>query len=106
MDIPQQHQVRFSTDEPWHRRQHGNGNDHTACGIKIFICYSRDWVLDENLCPACFTKPERDTGAMKKIEREALEKADVDSFGEDSEADFTPVEGTEPVLKPKGGGER
>jgi hypothetical protein len=69
-----QYQIKLSLTGQWHRRQHGNGESHTACGLLIGIAYfSRDWILDENLCPVCFTKRERDTAEMLLIEREALE---------------------------------
>ncbi len=71
------YQVKLSPTGPWHRREvdpSGIGNGHTACGLPIDGAYlSREHVLDDRLCPVCFTHRERDTGEMKKIEKEALE---------------------------------
>jgi hypothetical protein len=77
-------QIRIKKDGLWHRRHVGNGDDLTACDEPIPVIYgSRDWVLDDNLCPVCFTPRERDTGKMKKIEKEALEKARADDLAEE-----------------------
>jgi hypothetical protein len=70
-----QHQIKLKPAGKWHRKQgHGDVPEKTACGETIGPLYfSREWVLDENLCPVCFTNHERDTGEMQKLEREAVE---------------------------------
>jgi hypothetical protein len=78
------YQIKITPVGLWHRRRTGNGNQHTACGEPISGAFlSRDWQLDENLCPTCFTPNERDTGELHKIELESLEHAAVDAYGED-----------------------
>lgn len=71
------YQIKWSKTGQWHRRDRSNGNgDHTACGLPIPPAYlSREWQLDEDLCLECFTPRERDTGKMKRIEKDALERA-------------------------------
>ncbi len=82
------YQIRLSRTGPWHRRQHDT--DHTACGLPIVGAYlSRDWQIDTDLCPECFTKRERDTGEMMRLERAAIEEAKahdlVEAWGYDNE---------------------
>jgi hypothetical protein len=80
-------QVRLSPQGLWHRRMKGNGHDHTACGIEIAGAYaSRDLELDVDLCPICFTRRELDTGQMKKLKAEALERAEAEGYFDDEEA--------------------
>lgn len=91
------YQVKLSIVGPWHRRS----DEHTtACGDPVGGAYlSREWVLDENLCPRCFTAREMDTGEMKKIEKAALADARADAIVEewaDPDDDRTPTD-IEPV---------
>lgn len=80
------HQVKLSPTGKWHRRQIGNGGDHTACGLAIDGAFlSREAILDEDLCTACYTTHERDTGRMKKIEQRALDFAQADEFADDND---------------------
>lgn len=41
---------------PWHRRS-AIANE-TACGIEYAACMSREYELEGELCPDCFTKRE------------------------------------------------
>lgn len=69
------YQVKTSASGLWHRRVAGNGK--TACGLALTGAYlSREYMLDDQLCPQCFTPHERDTGEMKRLEREAIEHAE------------------------------
>lgn len=82
------YQVKLSRTGKWHRRQLGNGDDHTACGLSITGAYlSREWALDQSLCPECFTDRERDTGEMKRIENDALAYARADDRAESWDRD-------------------
>ena len=64
-------QIRIVPDGAWHRRQVGGDPGKTACGESIGgAVASRDYELDENLCPKCFTKAERKTGEFLKLERD------------------------------------
>lgn len=72
----------MSTAGPWHRLAEASpgGENATACGIRVTGAYlSRDPSLSGELCAACFTRHERDTGEMKKIERGALELAEAEA---------------------------
>jgi hypothetical protein len=74
-----------------------HGQAVTACGLAIVGAYlSRDWQLDNLLCPVCFTPRERDTGEMQKLERESLDQADAIAYG-DSHDDDTAVERSSPT---------
>ncbi len=88
------YQVKLSPTGPWHRREvdpSGIGNGHTACGLPIDGAYlSREHVLDDRPCPVCFTHRERDTGEMKKIEKEALEIKRASELVEQWERERTP----------------
>lgn len=85
-------QIKLSPQGLWHRPFDNNGGDHTACGEPIENAFAtRDHNLDLDLCPVCFTKRERDTGDMKKIEREALERARSEAWFDD-DLDKTPTE--------------
>ncbi len=71
-------QIRIVPGGEWHRP----GLDHeTACGQPIGGAFStRDWVLDDKICQACFTRHEHDTGRMLKITQDLEESADPGLF--------------------------
>jgi hypothetical protein len=92
------YQVKLARDGLWHRRQEGNGDDHTACGLAIDGAYSsRDHVLDDRLCPVCFTSRERDTGEMKLIEKHALDHSRADQLTERWYGDDEITDEIEPI---------
>lgn len=63
-----QYQIRIKPGGKWHRRKHGS-TDLTACGEPILGAVgSRDWELDDELCPECFSTHERTTGEFKRLE--------------------------------------
>jgi hypothetical protein len=73
-------QIRIVAGGLWHRRVEGNGRNHTACGIefpKDWIPATRDHVLDDLICPECFTRHEVQTGVMKALAKERQEFPDV-----------------------------
>lgn len=84
-------QLKLTPDGLWHRRVWGNGGDHTACGLLIGPAVSRDWILDDALCPRCYSEYERETGKMKKIERESLDSLEDTTINADFEDD-TPTD--------------
>ena len=87
-----QRQIKLSPQGLWHRPFDGNGGDHTACGEPIGIAVAiRDHTLDLDLCPLCWTARERDTAKMKRLEREALERASSEAWFDD-DLDKTPTE--------------
>lgn len=91
-----QYQIRIKPDGEWHRR---GPDGKTACGELIpGAVQSRDWELDENMCGKCFTRHERDTGKMKKLERELEQRNDPHLFGD--EGDNTPTDPLIPPLPP------
>lgn len=70
-------QIRVRPDGAWHRKRTDNGDTHTACGEPIGgAFFTRDWQLDDQMCEACFTPHERDTGRWKKIERDLALESD------------------------------
>lgn len=98
------YQIRLKKDGPWHRPRTGNGG-FTACGEPIgVIHFTRDHELDTNLCPKCFTPHERDTGEMKKLEKEVLERSDADAFTDPEEPTDEFEHVIPPTKKPKPGG--
>ncbi len=96
------YQVKLSPGGRWHRRQvYAPGHDpngHTVCGIAIQGAYlSREWALDDQLCPECFTKREMDTGEMKKIEKHALEHARADDLVDEWRGDDETTDEIDPA---------
>lgn len=88
-------QIRIKPGGEWHRRARGNGDDHTACGLPVGGAFAvRDTKLDDDLCDVCFTRHERDTGQMKKVEldaeRERANFHDPDDEPTDPNGDPTP----------------
>lgn len=76
-------QIRIVPDGEWHRRQVGGDPARTACGEPIGgAVASRDYQLDNHLCPKCFTKAERKTGEFLKLERDIPPR---DMFQEDDQ---------------------
>lgn len=88
-------QIRLEPDGLWHRRMAGNGGDRTACGLPIGVAFAiRDYELDMQICPACFTRPERDTGKIKKAQRDHGDEDRRLYYGDDEEP--TDPNGEEP----------
>lgn len=78
-----QYQIRIKPGGKWHRRKHGS-TDLTACGEPVLGAFaSRDWELDNDLCAECFSKHERTTGEMVKLEREAVRDVDAEQFSDE-----------------------
>lgn len=76
-----QYQIRIKPGGKWHRRNMHIAGE-TACGEPLPGAFSsRDWQLDADLCETCFTKRERDTGEMVKLEKELLRDHDQFRFG-------------------------
>lgn len=62
-------QIRLHPGGLWHRPLEGNG--HTACGEHLSGAYAaRDSDLDLDLCPLCFSKHERDTARIRRLQRD------------------------------------
>jgi hypothetical protein len=89
-----QFQIQIKPDGEWHRPEIGNGGNHTACGQPIAGGFrSRDFELTDNLCLQCFTEHEVETGQLKRIEREAIERAEAEEEVFDNfDDDPTPVD--------------
>jgi len=91
-----QYQIRIRPGGKWHRRKHGS-TDLTACGEAILgAVASRDWELDLDLCPECFSRHEITTGEMVKLERERELEADV--FGDEEQTTDPDAEGIDDTV--------
>ena len=93
--IRPQFQIQVRPDGPWHRPEITNGGNHTACGEPITGGFhSRDIDLTDNLCQKCFTSHEIETGKLKRLEKEVLERAAADEEPHDEFEDDEPTDPT------------
>ncbi len=83
-------QIRLVPGGHWHRR-HGSKESETACGELVPGAYgTRDDVIDDQICPRCFTPDEQDTGQMKKLEVELERQSDPALFFDPEEEPTDP----------------
>lgn len=88
-------QIRTVPGGPWHRR-HSLDESRTACGEVIGGAFqTRDDELDDQICAACFTRDERDTGKMKKIALDLERESDPILFFDPDDEPTDPNGGEE-----------
>lgn len=80
-------QIQIKPGGEWHRRAVTKPKE-TGCGELILgVFASRDYQIDEKLCQkvGCWSSEKRDTGRMKKLERDLMRDSDPALFHGDEE---------------------